>query len=184
VRPQASLAEMLSPDLEEIARMLNARARRAYLALKHAESFQEAAQLAAKGESQLKPLPSRPEGRPAALMNQIKKQVPELRAGKGEEKSPYTIVEASLRQSEFFGVARDAKQVVLVVNPDHPFFKRVYKPLTESDLPRDKELKVALELLLLAAARSEAAAAVRDVHAIAQFRAEWSKALATYLNNR
>jgi hypothetical protein len=43
-----------------------------------------------------------------------------------------------------------------VLNPEHPFYKLVYKPLLESDDPRDEVVRSQIDLLLLAAARTEA----------------------------
>ena len=44
-----------------------------------------------------------------------------------------------------------------MLNPDHPFYREIYRPLADSDSPRDQQMRAKLELLLLAAARSEAA---------------------------
>ena len=35
-----------------------------------------------------------------------------------------------------FNYARDNGRLILVLNPEHPFFKQVYKPLLDSDGPR------------------------------------------------
>jgi hypothetical protein len=70
-----------------------------------------------------------------------------------------------------------------VLNPQHPFYKQIYQQLAESDTPRDQQIRTQLELLLLAAARSEAAE--NNPRAIAQLERQrrlWSDTLATFLN--
>ena len=69
-----------------------------------------------------------------------------------------------------------------MLNPQHPFYKQVYQQLAESDRPCDQQLRTQLELLLLAAARSEAAE--DNPRAIAQLERQrqlWSDTLATFL---
>jgi hypothetical protein len=183
IRPKTYLVEALTTDLEGMARALNARARKAHLTTKAQERFAEAEEVAAKRDRLLKPLARNPEQRAKSLMMDLKKKLPKLRAASEEKAAgPYAIVEAPLKETVFFSVARDADRLVLVLNPDHPFYARVYRPLTESEAPRDKELRVGLELLLLAAARSEAATDGRRSDAIGQFRLDWSNTLATFLN--
>jgi hypothetical protein len=70
-----------------------------------------------------------------------------------------------------------------VLNPDHPFYREIYKPLADGDSPRDRQLRAKLELLLLAAARSEAAAKRND-QTLARQRLEWSNTLAAFLNDK
>jgi len=183
IRPKTYLIEALTPDLEAMARALNARARKAHLTTKAQERFTEAEEVASKNDRLLKPLSRAPEQSAKTLMADLKKRHPKLRAGAADKAvGRYAIVEAPLKETVFFSVARDAERLVLVLNPDHPFYARVYKPLAESDSARDKELRVSLELLLLAAARSEAATGGRRGEAVGQFRLDWSNTLATFLN--
>ena len=72
---------------------------------------------------------------------------------------------------------------MLVLNPDHPFYRDIYKPLADGDSPRDQQLRAKLELLLLAAARSEAVAKGKD-QTLARHRIEWSNTLAAFLNGK
>jgi hypothetical protein len=184
VRPKGYLLEALTPDIEATARALNARVRKAHLDTKSQERFAEAEQLAADSEKLLAPLTSEPAPRSRDLMTTLKKKNPKLRAPAEEKRSGqrYAIVEAPLKEMAFFSVARDKDRLALVINPEHPFYTRVYRPLAESDSPRDKGLRVSIELLLLAAARTEAAASARRADGLEQFRRDWSNTLATFLN--
>ena len=53
---------------------------------------------------------------------------------------------------------------MLVLNSEHPFYREIYKPLVDGDSPRDQQLRVKLELLLLSAVRSEVSAKARTPH--------------------
>jgi hypothetical protein len=102
---------------------------------------------------------------------------------RGDKKDRYSIIEHAVKDTSFFTVAHDEDRLVLVLNPDHPFYREIYKPLSEGEAPRDPQLRAKLELLLLAAARSEAAARGK-VPALAKHRLEWSNTLAAFLNDK
>ena len=188
VRPKTYLTEALAPDIEAAARALNARVRKAHLAAKATECFTASEKLATEREKLLQPLPSGLRGRDQRVINQLRKRHPELRKlvptnGDPESQVAYKIVETSVRDTSFFDYARHNGRVILVLNPDHPFYKQVYKQLAESDTPHDQQLRTQLELLLLAAARSEAAE--DNPGSIAQLERQrqlWSDTLATFLN--
>ena len=183
VRPQAHLIEALTPDLEATARALNSRARKAHLAVKAGERFSEAERVANERDHLLRPLPNKVGAKASALMKDLEKNHPVLRRGRGERASRYTIVEGPVKDTCFFTYAHDGERLVLVLNPDHPFYREIYKPLADGDNPRDQQLRAKLELLLLAAARSEAAAKGKDQTLVRQ-RLEWSNTLAAFLNGK
>lgn len=182
VRPKTYLLEALTPDLEATARALNARVRKAHLTTKSQERFVEAEETASDSDRLLAPLTAAPARHALELMATLKKRNPKLRETRKGKGQGYSIHEAPLKDTAFFSVARDRDRLALVINPEHPFYKQVYRPLVESELPRDKALRVSLELLLLAAARSEAVAGRRGAYLLERFRRDWSKALAAYLN--
>lgn len=182
VRPQAHLIEALTIDLEATARALNGRARKAHLAVKAGERFSEAERVANERDHLLKPLPTNPDPKSKALVRELEKQHPVLRKTQTEQPSRYTIVESSIKDTSFFALAHDGERLILVLNPDHPFYREIYKPLADGDNPRDQQLRAKLELLLLAAARSEAALKGKDL--VARHRLEWSNTLAAFLNDK
>jgi anti-sigma regulatory factor (Ser/Thr protein kinase) len=183
VRPQTHLIEALSSDMETMARALNARARKAHLAVKSGERFSEAERVAADRDHLLRPMPTAVNPAAKALMKELEKSHPILRKKPKEAPSRYTIIEAPVKDTSFFAYAHDGERLVLVLNPNHPFYREIYKPLADGDSPRDQQLRAKLELLLLAAARSEAAAGSKG-EVIAKQRLEWSHALATFLNDK
>jgi hypothetical protein len=183
VRPQTHLIEALTPDIEATARALNSRARKAHLAIKAGERFSEAERIANERDHLLRPLPSEANPKARALMKSLEKSHAALRRRPLEKVLRYTIIEGAAKDTCFFNYAYDGKRLVLVLNPDHPFYREIYKPLADADNPRDQQLRAKIELLLLAAARSEAAAGKKE-EALAEYRFEWSNTLAAFLNDK
>lgn len=181
-RPQAHLLEALTPDLEATARALNGRARKAHLAVKASARFSEAERIANERDHLLRPLPRGADPAAKALMRELEESHPALRE-RADETDRYSIIEHAVKDTSFFTLAHDADRLVLVLNPDHPFYREIYKPLADGEAPRDPQLRAKLELLLLAAARSEAAARGK-VPALAKHRLEWSNTLAAFLNDK
>lgn len=179
VRPTQTLHDAIGEDIEATARALNARVRRAHLAARTAERFSEAERLASSKDHLLPPLPARSANGTKELLQELERQHPEFRKEKSQSK--YRIAELSMRDSVFFTYAHDGKRLVLLLNPDHPFHAKIYRPLVESELTADTEVRVKLELILLAAARAEAARANSGRFA-AEHRAVWSRTLAAFLD--
>jgi hypothetical protein len=182
IRPQVHLIDELTPDLEATARALNARARKAHLAVKTLERFSAAETIANNQNHLLKPLPTRAEPASKALAHQLTKHHPNLRNHKSAQ-SHYTIVESAIKDASFFTYAYDGKKLILVINPEHPFYREIYKSLADGESPRDQELRVKLELLLLSAVRSQVALR-GNANAHSRFRVDWSNTLATFLNGK
>lgn len=181
VRPQSHLTEAIAPDVEATARALNSRARKAHLAVKACERFSESERIANECDHLLRPLPGKTHPKTLALMKYLEENCPSVRRRSSRKPSRYAIVEATVKDTSFYAYGYDGHRLVLVVNPDHPFYRELYKPLAEAESPRDKLLRVKLELLLLAAARSEAEASLRN-STFAQQRLAWSHTLAAFLN--
>jgi hypothetical protein len=183
VRPQVHLLEALAPDLEATARALNARIRKAHLAAKTRNGFSEAERVAAARDHLLRPLPAKAPAGALATMRELKKAFPTLAAGPraGLQGSRYRIVEGAGSDTSFYTCAFDGEQLVLVLNPAHPFYREIYKPLAEGEAPRNSPLRAKIDLLLLAAARSEVVS--KQEHAVVRHRLDWSNTLATFLND-
>ncbi|MCL2726378.1 MAG: hypothetical protein FWD69_18305, partial [Polyangiaceae bacterium] len=182
-RPQTHLLEALTPDLEATARALNGRARKAHLAVKASARFSEAERIANDRDHLLRPLPRGADPTAKALMRELEASHPGLLKERADEADRYSIIEHAVKDTSFFTLAYDGDRLVLVLNPDHPFYREIYKPLSEGEAPQDPRLRAKLELLLLAAARSEAAARGK-IPALAKHRLEWSNTLAAFLNDK
>lgn len=185
IRPRPDLVEALSSDIENTARALNSRARKAHFNVKIAERFSSSEERASESDRLLTPLPHTPRPRDKPLLESLKNELRQHAYNeRGRARSvDYWIVPKTLEDRCFFNHARTEGNLVLVVNPEHPFYKLVYKPLVESDDPRDVALRTSIDLVLLAAARAEALLETKDELLVAeQLRTNWSDTLATFLN--
>lgn len=185
IRPRSHLVEALSADMEATARALNSRARKAHLNTKNTERFTASEDRASEKDEMLAPLPTKPRLRDKKVLGALGKKFSAAARSTADAgaTTEYRIVPTALSETAFFNYARDEGRLVLVLNPDHPFYKLVYKPLLESDNSRDETIRSQLDLLLLAAARTEALLEGTDTLRIAeQLRAGWSDTLATFLN--
>lgn len=183
IRPRAHLLEALTPDLEATARALSVRARKAHQLIKLSERFSGAESMAAKKEHLLKPLPRKVDPKAQALLASLEREHPSIQKVTAGSALRYLIVEATIKETAFFSYARDRDRLVLVLNPDHPFYRDLYRPLADSELPADQQLRARIELFLLAAARSEAAAGGKPT-TISQYRKDWSDTIATFFNDK
>ena len=92
-------------------------------------------------------------------------------------------VSDEVRDTSFFTYAMKEGAFVLVLNKGHPFYRKVYLPLVENETTANKDLRASIELLILAAARAEAATPKESHREIlGQARKAWSDNLATFLN--
>lgn len=186
IRPQEYLLEILSPDIENMAKALNGRVRQAHTEFQSSERVADVERLAGERDHLLKPLP-RTKGRdPAtASFEQLAKRHPALKEAKSSANGAirYRIVEDRMKDNCFFSFAAKDSQFVLVLNPDHPFYKAVYRPLVENERKDTENLRQQIDLLLLSAARAEAqAGTTKERETLSKLRRLWSDTLATFLN--
>jgi hypothetical protein len=189
VRPQPHLVEALSTDIEATARILNSRARKAHTLAKTTEHFSAAETVANARDHMLKPLPAQPGERARANARELTRAHPALNkkqaTGEGGGGGAYRITQGSLRESTFFRAGYDGRRLLVVLNQDHPFYREIYRPLAEAEGSREQQLRAKLDLVLLAAARAEAALSKNGTaHSVLeQFLREWSGGIATFLND-
>lgn len=183
IRPKPHLIEALHSDMKSIAWALNARARKAHQAVKVAKRFSASEDRARTKDSMLMPLPESPRNRDKKVLDALSRKLGPAKIDKPAPSMEYRIVPVPLSETAFFNYARDKGRLILVINPEHPFYKVVYKPLLDSDSPRDRAIRSQIDLLLLAAARSEALLEDAGTLKLAEtIRNGWSDTLATFLN--
>lgn len=187
IRPRDYLLEAIGDHIEATAKALNARVREAHTQVKVSERVAVSEQVASAMDAELKPLPVLKESTAhSAIIRDLAKRHAGLEPpGAADEASKveYRIVHDRIKDPSFFSTAMQNGRVVLVVNPEHPFYKQLYGPLMEDKPVNAADLRRTLELVLLAAARAEAAAtATGERDAISAYRAEWSRTLAVFLN--
>ena len=179
VTPRRELLEVLGPDLESIARALNARARRQFELAKAASPLSAAVKRAARADPALPPIARRADVVPPELRDIVK-------AGglpPSSPRTPYQIRVTELPTTAAFEVLVRREHLLLLLNSRHPLYRDVYGPLALSDSAKDQEAATRVALAVLAAARAEAGAAPRAARAHARtFRQTWADVIATFLN--
>jgi anti-sigma regulatory factor (Ser/Thr protein kinase) len=184
IRPAPALLDALSPDLEVIARALNARARRAHQAVK-VRARSSAVEAKVESVERRLPTPPRsvkaaPSARGGALLQRLTALYPELGlptpAGEGLR---YRLVELDLGAAPAIELVQQDRLLVVVLNTAHPFHERVYRPLSERD--GEGPLREALDLLVLSLARAEIAAPLAHVPSLERHRGVWGQVLSELL---
>lgn len=191
IRPKEHLLEALQPYIESMAKILNGRVRQAHTDVKVGLNASKAEQLAESRDKKLRPLPAQTEERRVRqtyeLENLAKRHDSVARAIDPDRPNGirYHIIEDDLGEACFFKPLVSDGAVVGVVNPRHRFYRTLYRPIIESKDVNSVELGNALQLVLLAAARAEAAFSdSRELEIVERFRQEWSQAMDVLLSAR
>lgn len=132
IRPSAALREAIEPELESIARMLNARVRQAFEDVKFQVATEAACRIAAAADPDLPVIPS--PGRSGAIQ--------------------YRLGSEALPMDAMFELTLAQRTIDLTLNADHPAFAALYQPLQAIEGEAAVELRTSLELFLLSFARS------------------------------
>jgi hypothetical protein len=138
IRPSSALREALEPDLEAMARLLNGRVRQAFEAVKLSAATERSCRIAQDADGDL----------------------PVIRQGRGRHLKrgalTYQLHAGPLASGSILAV--DLRDGVLhaTMNTDHPAFPAIYKPLISTPTAEVEELRVGIELLVLACARTQA----------------------------
>ncbi len=183
IHPTPELLEVLVKDIEMNARALNARVRQAHLSIKSRAQVAVSEERAAAEERTLAPM-APPTSAQKRQFAKTVARIPVLKkwANDSSEVRPFAITQDLIESPQFFEAVRDNGRLAVLVNRSHPFYKKLYGPLSESEDPAAVALRVKIELILLAAARSaELSGNTAARRAIDRYQADWSNTLASYL---
>ncbi len=171
INPTESLQAILTPDIERIARELNARVRKEYFAIRASEIRPRSLEMAERTDALLSPIGSR-SGSEIPSTSTLR-MMPRLR---------YMISEEGLDDVSFYLPLMYRDRLRLVLNRDHQFFNKIYGPLlAEKPVPTALMLQH-LQLLLLSAARAECGLRTKPEREAAKaLRRGWSNALTAFL---
>jgi hypothetical protein len=133
IRPTAALREALEPELESIARMLNARVRKLFENVKFLEASQASCRIATAADSDLPVIPA---------------------AANSQGPIRYAIGSEALSGTDMFHTCLKESTLSLTLNADHPAFSALYHPLEVLTDSAAVGLRTAVELLMLSFARS------------------------------
>jgi hypothetical protein len=161
IRPSAELKAILEPELEAVARSLNARVRSAFQDVKAARPSR--AVVSAWQQDRFLPPVATGVARPASSI----------------EGSRYRIESCPFETRELFRVRSEADTIVLALNEHHPFYRRIY----HEGQSRDDGERYRLECVLLSAARASLSVRSSGHDAVDyEFRSLWGDALAAFLS--
>lgn len=183
IHPTEELKGVLGPDIERAAHDLNSRVRRRYLRVK-SETFDSPAKNQAEDRDHLLEPPTK------ALTGGDKfsaygvSRLPKI--AKRRKVVPgltYRIEHKTLEDSSFFVPLISSRELVILLNEEHPFYERVYAPVSKNSASSDaRQLYRYLELILFAAARAECSIPNSDGQEWARsMREAWGQTLATFL---
>jgi hypothetical protein len=144
INPTESLNNILSPDLERIARDLNAEVRRRYMAVRGKDRTFRSETVAEERDHLMQPLSLR------AMLQSAK-------INRNGSRLNYTIEEVVGDGLSFYAPSLVRDCLKLTLNREHSFFKKVYQPLLESQSMESRLALQHLQLLLMAAGRAECA---------------------------
>lgn len=180
IHPTEEILSILAPDVERIAHDIHSRVRNRFLRFKTNEVISPAQSLAASRdyllEPPLKELVKANGASKYGIANSPRANFKQLLPG-----FTYRIEHKALREVSFFIPVVVNKEVVLILNEEHPFYEQVYTPAVEATSVT-KSFRLSLELMLLAAARAEFSArgGTHKGWAI-EYRKSWSNVLAAFL---
>ncbi|MGV9939690.1 ATP-binding protein [Streptomyces sp. NPDC003401] len=153
IRPSQELQEALAPELESIARLLNARVRHAFEEVKFQAATETSCRIAEAADADL----------------------PVIRStGKRSGALSYRIGSEQLPIEMMFTSALKRRTLDVTLNIDHPAFAALYRPLQALSDEAGKDLRTALELFLLSFARTTTLL-VSDGHDCDDLLRLWSK---------
>ena len=178
VSPRQELSDLLSKDLEPIARALNRRVRRRFELIKVSSPLSNAERRAAHAEDALPPLPAQSGPTPPDLEHVLAASELTLSSD-----CPYQLVVSELSTTAAFEAFVREERLVVALNSRHPLFRDLYGPLATSDAQSDQEIATHVALAVLAAARAEWLAGKGSERAARhEFRQAWSDVLASFFN--
>jgi DNA mismatch repair enzyme (predicted ATPase) len=159
VAPSPELRAILGPDLESVARELNARARASF------ELCRELSGSDAVATATLRD----------AFLPALHTPKSRLRGRHFE----YRIHAAPLETGELFATARRGTVITVRLNSEHPFVARIYQSAVGL---ADGRSRLAIESLMLAAARARLVCVkTEERDAVDHFIGEWSNVLAAFM---
>ena len=178
IAPTRDLLDVLTPDLEPIARALNSRVRHRFELVKVATPLTAAERQAARAHALLPSLPRRSDRLTPELDELLG-----LLAAEAVDGRPYQLVVADLPTTAAYEATVRRGSLVVAMNSRHPLYRDLYGPLAVSEIQRDHDVATRVALTVLAAARAELFGSRRSNRDEARrFRQAWSDVLATFLN--
>ena len=168
IHPTEGLLELLVPDMERIARELNARARKAFVTVKRRTIRRDSEKIAERHDNLIEPPRlSRLDRVLSRPLTRRRGRIPGLE---------YRLKLERLDSDCLYQPQLNDSGLTVLLNEAHPFIRRIHSE-------ENGTLDVNIELMILAAARAEVTLANHKQTRAwrEQFRQSWSNILTTYL---
>jgi hypothetical protein len=178
IHPTDYLNDLLSPDIEQIARKLNSRVRDRFIQVKSQNLGQTSIKEVEKVDHYIKPpkLKTQSTKEPESERELLFKK--EIIRG-----LTYYLKLKHLTDLNFFQTEFNKEEISVFLNKNHPFYDRVYLPLVIENNSDAQDFLKQLEILIFAAARSESLAEeTESLNSAINYRKDWGKILATFLS--
>lgn len=174
VRPGLALEQIITPEVEAIARTLNARVRTAFLAIKSDSNLSASERRARDTDVLLEP--------PASLgTDRHPDSTPTQKANQALRGLRYHLFPQQLTSTVLFEPDLRANMLQVRLNTRHAFYEHVYENvLRQASLKATDAVKL-VDLLILAYSRAELSTPSRTAQRYAaRLRAAWSDVLTSY----
>jgi hypothetical protein len=184
IHPTEELKAILSPDIERIAHKLNSRVRKRYLTVK-ARSSDSAAERQASTRDYLLEPPLQTVTTHDCFSEYGLKRKARVRTNGNSivQGLAYRVEHKPLDDLSFFVPLLSQRELVVMLNEEHAFYKRIYAPIVHATDGSQKRFRQYVELLLFAAARAECNIPQEKKQQWARsVRESWSKTLAAFLD--
>jgi hypothetical protein len=179
VNPTHELREILTPDLEAVARQLNGRVQAAFAAVKVSGPRPQPSSPPPEPQTERPAASSRQtEPRPSGNGKAASPPRPERSAAAPDQEPEYTVSVERLEGEDFFEARLVGGRWCLVLNSGHAFYRQIYEPLRG---PAGNSLRRQVALLLLAHAKAEAEKGSARRPGPITLRASWGNQLAALL---
>jgi hypothetical protein len=170
INPSEALNGILVPDLERIARDLNAVIRKRYLAVREKDKGFRSEAVAERRDHLMQPL-------------KLRAFKPSGTLGTNGTRLQYTINDDATDTISFYEPSLVRDRLKLALNRDHSFYKKIYEPLLQSEQYENRLALEHLQLMLLALCRAECALVPRqEKETMKQLRESWSNTLTAFLD--
>ncbi len=179
INPTEELKQILTPDIQNIARELNNRVRNRFIELKKIGSNLRAKYELEKVDGFISPpIGSFTKDDVHSLLQRIRSKSNSGSVIKGLK---YYLDFKKLDGISFFISEYSKKQILVQLNSNHPFYSKVYHPLLENQKNASYYFMKQLEILIFAAARAESILEEKQKKIAGIYRDNWSQILAAYL---
>jgi hypothetical protein len=171
IKQSEALNQILCPALEQTAKTLNARVRQKFTDLKKTEPIVHSRQSLERTDVYLPGLKTDGD---EAYLEQLAEKF------KGFD---YTIKVEKRTGHPFFEVQTKDNRLELNINEEHPFYLQLFRPLSQRKVSNPADFMKLLEMLIFAAARSEATfKGTQEESVILKFKTEWGANIKTFMS--